>query len=117
MAICSFDEIESGDLLGDGMLDLQARVHFQKIKIEIGVDQKFDGAGVGVAAGARQAYRGVAHFFAQVGSHDRRRSFLDDFLVAALHGAFALAERNDAAVRVGEDLNFHVARFVKIFFE
>ena len=33
-----FDEIEAGDLFGDRMLDLQARVHFQKIKINACVD-------------------------------------------------------------------------------
>ena len=105
-----FDEIEAGDLFGDGMLDLQACVHFQKIEIEIGVDEKFDGAGVDVAAGARKPHGGVAHFLAQVGRHDGRRSFFDHFLVAALHGAFAFAERDDAAVGVGENLNFDVAR-------
>ena len=112
-----FDEIEAGDLFGDGMLDLQAGVDFEKIEIEMGVNEKFDGAGVGVAAGAREANGGVAHFFAQIGRHDRGRRFFDYFLVAALHGAFAFAERNDAAVRVGEDLNFDVARLLEIFFE
>ena len=63
-------EVQAGDLLGDGMLDLQTRVHFQKIKIEIGVDQKFHRAGVGISAGARQANRGVTHFLAQVRGHD-----------------------------------------------
>ena len=112
-----FDEIKSGDLFGDRMLDLQAGVYFQKIKIEIGIDEKFDRACIGITAGARQAHRGVAHFFAQVGSHDRRWSFFNDFLMAALHGAFAFAEGNDAAVGIGENLNFHVARFEQIFFK
>src|SRR6266851_3319500 len=31
-----FYEIEAGDLLGDGMLDLQARIDFEEIKIEMG---------------------------------------------------------------------------------
>ena len=111
-----FDEVEAGDLFGDGMLDLEARVHFEEIKIEICVDEKFDGACIGVAACAREADRGVAHFFAEVGRHDRRRSFLDHFLVAALDRAFAFAERNDAAVMVGEDLDFDVVRaFPDIF--
>jgi hypothetical protein len=38
-------------------------------------------------------------------------------LVAALHGAFAFAERDDAAVGVGEDLDFDVAGVFQIFFE
>lgn len=36
--------------------------------------------------------------------------FLDELLVAALERAFALAELNDVAVRVAEDLNFDVSR-------
>ena len=121
MACCDgdlqFDEIEAGDLLGDGMLDLKARIHFEEVEIEIGVDEKFDGACVGVAACAREAHGGFAHFFAQVGRHDRRWSFFDHFLVAALDGAFAFAERNDAAVLVGEDLDFDVVGLFEIFFE
>ena len=48
---------------------------------------------------------------------DRRRSFFDHFLVAPLDGAFAFAERNDAAVMVGENLDFNVVRLFQIFFE
>lgn len=36
--------------------------------------------------------------------------FLDELLVAALERAFALAELNDVAVRVAEDLDFDVSR-------
>src|SRR2546423_13158952 len=54
-------QIEAGNLLGDGMFDLQTRVHFQKMEIEIGVHKEFDGAGVDVAAGACQAHGGGAH--------------------------------------------------------
>ena len=110
-------EIEAGDLLGDRMFDLQTRVHFQKIKIEVGVDQEFDSAGVDVAAGAREAHRGVAHFLAQVGRDDWRGRLFDHFLMAPLDGAFPLTERDDAAVSVGENLDFHVMGPVEIFFE
>ena len=37
--------------------------------------------------------------------------------MAALHGAFALAKRHHAAVRVGENLNFDMARLFQIFFQ
>ena len=99
------------------MLDLQARVHFQKIKIVMFVDEKFDGARVGVATGACKADRGIAHALAQFGGHDRRRSFFDNFLMAALYGTFAFAKRNDAAVSVSQNLNLDVTRFLQIFFE
>src|SRR5260370_17878552 len=35
-----FYEIEAGNLLGDGMFDLQTPVHFQKIKIEMRVNEE-----------------------------------------------------------------------------
>ncbi len=111
------DEVEAGDLLGDWMLDLEARVDFEEIEIVVRINEEFDGAGVDVTAGAGQAHSGIAHFLAQIGRHDGRRGFLDHFLVAALHGALALAERDDAAVRVSENLNFDVAGFFQVFFE
>jgi len=37
--------------------------------------------------------------------------------MATLHRTFALAERDDAAVRVGKNLNFDMARLFQIFFD
>ena len=111
-----FDEIEAGDLLGDRMLHLQARVHFQKIEIEMGIYEEFDCAGIHVTSGARQADGRIAHFLAQVGRDNRRRRFLDDFLMAALNGTLSFAERHHSAVRVRKNLNLHVARTLQIFF-
>jgi hypothetical protein len=53
------DEVDPGDELGDGMLHLQAGVHFKKIKFvrKIGVEDEFDGSGVEVVDGA-PLYRG-----------------------------------------------------------
>src|SRR6266480_3809553 len=110
-------QIEAGNLFGDGMFDLQARIHFQEIEIEVGVNEEFNGACVDVTAGARESHRGVAHLLAQVGSDDRRGRFLDYFLMAPLHGAFPLAKRNDAAVSVGENLDLDVMGPVEIFFQ
>src|SRR5260370_27263987 len=112
-----FDEVEAGDLFSDGMLDLQARVDFQEIKIEMSVDEKFDGPGVDVAGGAREAHGGVAHLLEQLWCDDGRRGFLYDFLVAALHGAFAFTEGDDAPVGVGKNLDFDVARLFQVFFD
>ena len=85
-----FDEVEAGDLLGDGMLDLQPGVDFEEIEIEVGVDEKLDGAGVGVAAGACEADRCIAHFLAEIRGHDGRRRFFDHLLVTALDGTITL---------------------------
>ena len=98
------------------MFDLQTCVHFQKIKIEIGVNEEFDSPGVDVAAGAREAHRGVAHLLAQIGRDDGRGRLFDHFLMAPLDGAFALTERDDAAVGVSENLKFNVMGPFEIFF-
>jgi hypothetical protein len=57
-------QIEAGHLFGDGVLHLQPRIHFEKIEIVFGINQKFDGACIGVAARTRQPHSCVAHAFA-----------------------------------------------------
>jgi len=109
------DEIEPGDLLRDRVFDLQAGVDLEKIKIEMRVNKKFHSAGVGVLAGASQAHGGFAYFFAEFRRDDRRWRFLDYLLMAALYGTFALAQRNDATVGVGENLDFDVTRLSRYF--
>ena len=43
-------EIETGDHLGDGMLDLQTRVHLDEIE-PVRIGDEFDGAGADIAGG------------------------------------------------------------------
>ena len=112
-----FYEVETGNLLRDRMLDLQTRVHFQKVKVETGINKEFNRTGIDIAASARQADSGIAHLSAQFGSDNGGRRFLDHLLMAALHGTFTFPKRDDAAVGVGEDLDFHVMRTVETFFE
>lgn len=64
-------QIEPGHHLGHRVLHLQAGVHLEKVEVAVGIDQELDGAGVGVAHGARQPQRRLAHTFPQVGCHDR----------------------------------------------
>src|SRR5215472_8643952 len=87
-----FYQVQAGDLFGDGMLDLKARVDFEKVEIEIGVDKKFHRTGVGVASGTSEAHRGFAHPAAKFRSNHRGWRFFNDLLVTPLHRAFAFAE-------------------------
>ena len=59
-----FDEIQAGDLLGNGMLHLKTRVYFQKVKVEVLVNEEFCRASVDVAARSSQSHRSFAHFSA-----------------------------------------------------
>jgi hypothetical protein len=106
------DEVEAGDELGDGMLDLEAGVHFEEVEGFVpacAVDEELDGAGVDVAGGEREADGGLAHARRRASRDDGGGGFLDDLLVAALDAALALAEVEAVAVGVGEELDLDVA--------
>ena len=67
-------------------------------------------AGAVVADGLGQRDGLLAHGLARLGIEQRRGRFLDHLLVAALDGAFALAEIDDVAVLVAQHLDLDVAR-------
>ncbi len=110
------DEVEAGDRFGDGMLDLQAGVELEEVEARgvVGVDDQLDGAGVRVAAAACELDGRGTHAGAQLGVDDRRRGLLDQLLVAALEAALALAEVQDGAVVVADDLDLHVASTLEV---
>ncbi len=94
------DEVDAGDELGDGMLDLEARVHLQEVEALVLPCDELDGAGGVVVHGLGQRDGLLAHLAAGGLVEQRRRRLLDDLLVAALDRAFALAEIDDVAVLV-----------------
>ena len=92
------------------MLDLQARVHLEEVELAVGSHQALDRAG-GVVVDRRRGLHGHrAEALAQLGIDDGRRTLFDDFLMPPLQRAFALADVNDVAVLIAEDLDFDVAR-------
>ena len=91
------------------MLDLQAGVHFQEEEFTAGIEQKFHGAGADVVDRGGSLDRRFTHGLAQLRCHDRAGRLFDHFLVATLNRAVALAEIDDSAVLVAEDLNLHMA--------
>ncbi len=103
-------QVDAEHRFGDAVLHLQAGVHFQEIEfVALVVVDVFHGAGGLVVHRLAQAHRAVVQFFpgglGQIGG----RGFLHHFLVAALQGAFALAQGQHLAVAVAEDLHFHMA--------
>src|SRR5262252_1932744 len=109
------DQVESGDHLRDGMLDLQARVDFDEIELARGPKNKFDRARVRVTDGAANIDSRLAHLPPQFFTDRRRRALLDDLLMAALQRTIALEQMNKIAARVAQDLKFDVARALDIF--
>ena len=103
-------QVDAGDHLGDWMLNLEPRVHFQEIEVPLLVGDEFHRTGGAIAdsggqrAGLRPHCR--PRFFVKQGA----RRLLDHLLVAALDRAFALAEVDDRASVIGEHLDFDMAR-------
>ena len=59
------DQIAPGNHLGDRMLDLDARVHFQEIKLEsFGIDDELDGTSAAVVRGTAEIDGGGSHAIA-----------------------------------------------------
>ena len=103
------DKIDAGDRLGDRMLDLDPRVHLEKVEgIAFIVDEELDRTGAAIGQAGREAHRRLVQR-AQRRRQTRRRRFLDELLVAPLYGAVALAQVNDLSVAVAEDLHFDMA--------
>jgi hypothetical protein len=93
------------------VLDLQARVHLKEEELARHVrDEELDRARADVRGRARNRDGRRAHRCAQRGIVNRRGTFFDDLLMPALNRALALAEVDEVALRVGEDLNLDVAR-------
>jgi len=110
-------QVQAGNQLGDRVLHLQARVHFQEVELTVAVEQKFHGAGADVIHRAPGLERRLAHGLAQFRGHDGAGRFFDDFLVATLDRAVAFAEVDQVAVAVAEQLDFDVTRVDQCLFE
>src|SRR6266700_612589 len=105
-----FDQIDAGDELGHGVLDLQAGVHLEEKEALVLACDELDGAGGIIVHGFRQRDRLLAYLPARDLVEQRRRRLLDHLLIAALDRAFALAEIDDVAVLVAEHLDLDMAR-------
>ena len=111
-----FDQVDAGDQFGDGMLDLQPRVHLDEEHI-LAVGDEFDGAGADIIDRAGGFARGGADRLALGGVQRRRRRFLDHLLMPPLQRAFALEQRQQIAVAVADDLHLDVTRVLDEFFD
>ncbi len=101
-------EVETGDLLGDAVLDLEAGVHLQEVRLTVS-DEELDRAGAGVADLLAEGDRRLVQRGPQLVGEPERRCLLDDLLVAALRRAVALEQVHDVAGVVAEHLHLDVA--------
>ena len=110
------DQVQPGDAFRHRVLDLQAGVHFQKVKALVFADDELHRAGALVVHRLGERHRLLAHGFTRGLADERRRRFFNDFLVPALNRALALVQVNHVAVAVAHELNFDVARFLDKLF-
>ena len=104
------DDVDAGHLLGDGVLDLDARIDLDEVDgAGIGIHEELDRAGALVLGGMGDLDGVGAELVALVVAEIGGRRPLDHLLVAALHGAIALEQVDDRAVGIGEDLHLDVA--------
>ena len=100
-----FDKVDEGEHLADRVLDLKADVHLHEPEVPVRVAQEFKRARARIADGADGVRHGGKERCARLAVDRRGRGFLEQLLVAALDGAVALAEADDMAFLVGEDLH------------
>ena len=106
------DEVDAGHLLGHAVLDLQARVHLEEVELLRCAASRRTRPCRPRRSAPRWPRRTAASSSAWRTSARRPGAgrLLDHLLVAPLGRAVALAEREDAALPVAEDLHLDVAR-------
>ena len=107
-------DVDAGDGLRDRVLDLDAGVHLEEEVLAVPGEKPFDRSGRAVRHRTCGLDRERADVRTELRSDGGRRRLLDELLMAALDGAVALAEMDDVAVAVREDLHLHVARVVEV---
>ena len=110
----ALDQVDVGDHLRDRVLDLNAGIHLNEVQAPVLIHQKFDRARVGVADRSQRSAQHLPDLAAQLGRDLRRRRLFEQLLMAALDGAFALAQADHVAVLVGQYLKFDVAGMVDV---
>src|ERR1051325_7826240 len=100
------DQIVAGDLLGDSVLDLNARIDLDEVELAgIDIEEELDGGRVVDAGGPADGEGGVPERLADLVVEVRRRRQFDDLLMAALQRAVALEEMDQTAMLIAEELD------------
>src|SRR5579872_4375760 len=101
------DQINARNQLGHRVLNLDARVHLYEVELAV-LEKELECAGAAVANGLAGLDTTLAHDAALSRSDSDRWRLLDDFLMAALHGAVTLTQMNHIAMPVSQYLELDV---------
>ena len=105
-------QVESANLLADGMLNLQARIDFQEVHFALFGHHEFAGAKAFVIDRFEQSAGVGFQLVGHLGGKERCRSLFNKLLIAALHGAVARGIHGEVAVRITTALRFDVTSLV-----
>ena len=104
-------QVDSGDHFGDRMFHLNARIDLDKIKIAgVGILQKLDRSGRSIADRPSDLQGRLAQIQPLCFGEEGGGCPLHDLLIASLHGAVALVQMHQIAVRITQNLHFDVSR-------
>ncbi len=109
-------DVDTRQLLGDGVFDLKSRVHLDEVVL-VARKQELDRPRVAIADFTREAHGRCAEFVTQIRIEVWRRRQLEHLLVSTLNRAVSLIEMNDMPMLVGEDLDFDMLRSIDEFFD
>ena len=102
-------EVDAGNLLGDGVFDLNAGVHLdEEPLLAVEVVEEFNRAGIVVTNPAGDPDRRIAELAADSILETDRGSDFDHLLVAALNRTIALVQMENVPVVVAENLHLDV---------
>lgn len=109
----SGDNVDTGDLFGNGVLNLDTRVDLNKVVSVLLVDEEFSGTRVTVLDSVGElegiGQDGLSNGFLEMGS----RGDFDDLLVTSLDGTVSLKEMDTVTLTIGKKLDFDVSGSVK----
>ena len=94
------------------MLDLHAGVHLDEEELAVLIEE-LERSGTAIADPLARGRTALADALDHAPRDARRRSLLDDLLMAPLHRTIALAEPDGVLVLVGEHLDLDVARVLE----
>ena len=103
-------QIDAPHLFGDGVLDLQARIGLDEEEVRSPSTRNSKVPRLRYFTALAMATAASTIFLRNAGLEVGAGRQLDDLLAAPLQGAFALAQRHDAALAVAHDLHLDVAR-------
>ena len=109
-------QIDAGDKFRDRVFDLNACIHFNEVKVLVFI-QELKGTGSAIANSTACFDTTLAEPFDRFARNPGSRTLFDNFLVAPLHGAVALAQIDGILEVVAQNLNLDMARIFQVLFQ